>query len=222
MDKEIRVVIADDHPLFLEGVSKTLTDFGDFEVVAECANADDVLKAVCEHLPDIALLDIGMPGGGIEAARGIAAIYPVVRILMLTASENESDVMEALEVGACGYVLKGVGGAELADIINTVHEGGVYVSPSLAARMLVDIKNQKNFDRFDLFSDLTTREEQVLKLVSKGLSNKEVALALTLSEKTVKNYMTNILKKLRVRNRIEAAIKAHDNMRSIQAAEGAV
>ena len=211
MDKGIRVVIADDHPMFREGVAKTLSDFANCEVVAECANADDALEAVCNHLPDIALLDISMPGGGIEAARRIAATCPVVRILMLTASENESDVMEALEVGACGYVLKGVGGEELADIINTVHDGGVYVSPSLAARMLVDIKDHNGSERFDLFSDLTAREEQILKQVAQGLSNKEVALVLTLSEKTVKHYMTNVLQKLQVRNRVEAAIKARDH-----------
>lgn len=196
MDIRIRVVIADDHPLFREGVSKTLVDFANCEIVAECGNGDDALKAVCEHLPDIVLLDISMPGGGLEAARRIASACPVVRILMLTVSENESDVMAALEIGACGYVLKGIGGDELADIIKSVYEGGVYVSPALAARMLVDIKDHKRSELFDLFSDLTAREEQILKHVSQGLSNKEIARALTLSEKTVKHYMTNVLQKL--------------------------
>ena len=203
MDKRIRVVIADDHPMFREGVSKTLEAFANCEIVAECDNGDDALKSVREHLPDIALLDISMPGGGIEAARRISTACPVVRILMLTVSENEDDVMAALGVGACGYVLK--------DVIRTVHEGGVYVSPALAARMLVDIKDKKNSERMDLFSDLTAREEQILKQVAKGLSNKEVAQALTLSEKTVKHYMTNVLQKLQVRNRVEAAIKARDH-----------
>ena len=214
MDKLIRVVIADDHPMFRDGVVKTLSDFANCEVVAECGNADDALDAVCEHLPDIALLDVSMPGGGIDAARRIAVACPVVRILMLTASENESVVMEALEVGACGYVLKGVGGEELSTIIKTVHEGGIYVSPSLAARMLVDIKDHKTAGVDDLFSDLTAREEQILKHVSQGLSNKEVARLLTLSEKTVKHYMTNILQKLQVRNRVEAAIKAREHYTS--------
>ena len=119
--------------------------------------------------------------------------------------------MEALEVGARGYVLKGVGGEELSEIIKTVHEGGIYVSPSLAARMLVDIKDHKGPAGNDLFSDLTAREEQILKHVSHGLSNKEVARELSLSEKTVKHYMTNILQKLQVRNRVEAAIKAREH-----------
>jgi two-component system nitrate/nitrite response regulator NarL len=211
MDKRIRVVIADDHPMFREGVSRTLSDLADCEIVAECGNADEALEAVCEHLPDIVLLDISMPGSGIDAARRIAAACPVVRILMLTASENESDVMDALGVGACGYVLKGIGGDELADIIKSIHDGGVYVSPALASRMLVDIKEHKSSEPFDLFSDLTAREEQILKQVSRGLSNKEIASALTLSDKTVKNYMTNILQKLQVRNRVEATIKARNH-----------
>ena len=211
MDRQISVVIADDHPMFREGVVKTLSDIANCKVVAECGSADEALEAVCEHLPDIALLDVSMPGGGIEAARRIATACPVVRILMLTASENESVVMEALEVGARGYVLKGVGGEELSEIIKTVHEGGIYVSPSLAARMLVDIKDHKGPAGNDLFSDLTAREEQILKHVSHGLSNKEVARELSLSEKTVKHYMTNILQKLQVRNRVEAAIKAREH-----------
>jgi len=197
--------------MFREGVARTLSDLADCEIVAECSNADEALEAVCEHLPDIVLLDISMPGGGIEAARRIAAACPVVRILMLTVSESEGDVMDALDVGACGYILKGVGGNELADIVKTVHEGGVYVSPGLAARMLVEIKDHKSADPSDPFAELTAREEQILKQVSQGLSNKEVASALTLSEKTVKHYMTNILQKLQVRNRVEAAIKARDH-----------
>jgi two-component system nitrate/nitrite response regulator NarL len=190
MDELIRIVIADDHPMFREGVVKTLSDFANCEVVAECGSADEAFEAVCEHLPDIALLDVSMPGGGIEAARRIAVTCPVVRILMLTASESGSVVMEALEVGASGYVLKGVGGEELSTIIKAVHEGGVYVSPSLAARMLVDVKDHKKAPGADLFSDLTAREEEILKYVSQGLSNKEVADALNRSEKTVKHYMT--------------------------------
>lgn len=212
MDKLIKIVIADDHPMFREGVVNTLSDFAHCKVVAECANADDALEAVCEHLPDIALLDVSMPGGGIEAARRISAACPVVRILMLTASENENVVMEALAVGARGYVLKGVGGEELAEIIQNVNDGGIYVSPSLAARMLVDLQDvNRTREGIDLFSELTAREEQILKHVSQGLSNKEVANALTLSEKTVKHYMTNILQKLQVRNRVEAAIKAREH-----------
>ena len=211
MDTLIRIVIADDHPMFRQGVVETLSEFGSCEVIAECSNADDVFEAVCEQLPDIALLDISMPGGGIETARRIGIACPVVHIIMLTASEKQDDVIEALEVGARGYVLKGVGGEELLDIIKSVHEGGTYVPPSLAARMLVEKKNHRESGGFNLFADLTAREEQILKQVALGLSNKEAAQALSLSDKTVKHYMTNILQKLQVRNRVEAAIKARDH-----------
>ena len=211
MVERIRIVIADDHPLFRDGVVTTLSNEANCVVVSECGNAADALDAVREHLPDVALLDVSMPGGGINAARRISAACPVVRILMLTASENENVVMEALEAGAHGYVLKGIGGEELMDVIQTVHNGGIYISPGLAARMLVDIKNNRESRESDLFADLTAREEQILKQVSKGLSNKEAASALTLSEKTVKHYMTNILQKLQVRNRVEAALKAHEH-----------
>jgi DNA-binding NarL/FixJ family response regulator len=154
------------------------------------------------------LLDISMPGSDIAAARRIAAACLAVRIIMLTVSENEIDVMDALKVGACGYVLKGISGEELAEVIDTIHEGGVYVSPNLAARMLVYIKGARSSD---LFSDLTAREEQILKHVVKGHSNKEIDQALNLSEKTVKHYKTNVFQKLQVRNRVEAAIKARDH-----------
>lgn len=211
MTRSIRVVIADDHPLFRDGVARTLAEQGDCEIVAQCADADAAVAAVCEHLPDIAVLDISMPGSGIEAARRIAASCPVVKILMLTVSEEERDVMEALEAGASSYVLKGIGGGELCRIVRTVQEGGVYVSPELAARMLVDVNDRRRSGGVDPFSDLTAREEQILKQVAQGQSNKEIAATLELSEKTVKHYMTNILQKLQVRNRVEAALKARDH-----------
>ena len=211
MEKKIRIVVADDHPLFREGVARTLSEAGNCQIVAECGSADEVLVAACEHLPDVALLDISMPGGGFDAARRMQIACPDVRILFLTASEEGSDVLEALEVGASGYVLKGVGGEELSQIIKTVFGGGVYVSPGLAGRMLVDIKDNKNTSSANLFSGLTAREKEILKKVSQGMSNREAAVALTISEKTVKHYVSSVLNKLQVRNRVEAAIKAREH-----------
>ena len=215
MGERIRVVIADDHPLFREGLRGTLSDFADCEVVAECANADEALDAVCEHLPDIVLLDISMPGGGIEAARRIAAACPVVRIIMLTVSDNERDVKDALEVGASGYILKGIAGEDFATVVKSIHEGELYVPPGLAARMLIDNKNRKGPEQSDQFSLLSEREEQVLMQVAQGLNNREIAQTLALNENTVKRYMTNLMRKLQVRNRVEAAIKARDHYAAI-------
>jgi DNA-binding NarL/FixJ family response regulator len=210
MVERIRVIIADDHPLYREGVRGSLLALAGCEVVAECANADDAVKAVREHLPDIILLDISMPGGGIDAARRIAAIRPAVRIVMLTSSEKESDVMDALDVGARGYIVKGIGGEELATVIKSVQEGGLYVSPGLATQMLIDNKDNIKAEKPDLFSLLTEREEQILMQVAQGKNNKEIALSLALSENNVKRYLSNIMRKLGVRNRVEAALIASD------------
>ena len=204
------IVLVDDHPLFREGVARTLNSEIGLEVIGQGANADEAFQLTSDHLPDILLLDISMPGGGIEAARKISIAFPVVKIVMLTVSENDDDVIAALQAGARGYILKGVGGTELVGIIRTVNQGDSYVSPDLAARLLADVRRGDNIlnKAHDPLSDLTAREEQVLKHVSKGLSNKEIGSELGLQEKTVKHYMTNILQKLQVRNRVEAALMA--------------
>lgn len=213
LDK-INIVLVDDHPLFREGVAMTLSGASGLEVVGQGVSADDAVRLVKDILPDIVLLDISMPGGGIEAARQISASYPVVKIVMLTVSEHDDDVLSALQAGARGYILKGVGGEELISIVRAINRGESYVSPDLAARLLVEAQSAKLHDAPpDPIAGLTAREEQILKLVSRGLSNKEVGRDLDLQEKTVKHYMTNILQKLQVRNRVEAAIMARDRFR---------
>ncbi|WP_426414770.1 response regulator [Aestuariirhabdus sp. LZHN29] len=208
----IRLALADDHPLYREGVAKTISDQGDFDVVGQGTSAEEAVQLAQSLLPDLILLDISMPGSGIEAARQIAASCPVVKIVMLTVSENDDDVMAALKAGARGYVLKGIGGAELADVLRKVHRGDSYVSPSLAARLLSEMNLQSNSRQInDPLSELTAREEQILRLVAQGLSNKEVGAQLELQEKTVKHYMTNILQKLQVRNRVEATLIAREH-----------
>ena len=152
-----------------------------------------------------------MPGNGIEAAREIAQLSPSTSIMMLTASEDGESTMNALAAGARGYVVKGVGATELVSAARAIARGEAYVSPSLAASMLVSLGNPaKATGGTAAFDTLTAREEQILKLVSVGLSNKEVGRKLSLQEKTVKHYMTTILQKLQVRNRVEASVKARD------------
>jgi two-component system nitrate/nitrite response regulator NarL len=210
MENKIRVVIVDDHPLFREGVARTLNFAPDIEVVAEGQNSSDAIKMVQEHLPDIILLDISMPGGGIETARTIKKVCPTAKIGMLTVSEREDDVMQSLGAGADGYILKGVGGKELIDIINRMFNGEPYITSQLAARMITEAKtvpsNKPNGQ--NVFTDLTAREEQILANVSRGLSNKEIGRELNITEKTVKHYVTNVFQKLQVRNRVEAALLA--------------
>lgn len=211
MPENIRIVLVDDHPLFREGVATTLAEEADIEIVGQGESADDAVRLVNELLPDIILLDISMLGGGIVAARQITEVYPVVKIVMLTVSEHDDDVVSALQAGARGYILKGIGGDDLINIVRSVNEGASYVSPDLAARLLVEMKNGAGPNEPpDSLTGLTKREEQILKHVSHGLSNKEVGRELSLQEKTIKHYMTNILQKLQVRNRVEAAILARD------------
>lgn len=210
MPDPIRVVLIDDHPLLREGVAATLQADPGFEVVGQGGSAEDALKLAQEHSPDVVLLDVSMPGGGVNAARSISAACPRVKIVMLTVSEDEEDVLGALKAGASGYMLKGVSGPELLRIVRTVHGGEPYVTPSLAAGLLGELKGRPDpsVAEADPLSELTERERQILQYVTEGKSNKEVGEALFLSEKTIKHYMTSILHKLRVRNRVEAALVA--------------
>lgn len=209
MTEALNVVIVDDHPLFREGVAHTLRSQPGIEVVGEGASAAEAVKLVADCLPDIVLLDVSMPGGGIAAAREIAARFPVVKVVMLTVSEEEEDVTAAMRAGARAYVLKGVPARELVAILRAVAAGEVYVTPSLAASLLADLTGAPaERTAASPLSDLTERERQILELVAGGESNKEIAVALCRSEKTVKYHMTNILQKLQVRNRVEAALLA--------------
>lgn len=212
MDNRIRIVIADDHPLFRGGVVRTLEERPDIEVVGECGSADEAVALVDRLLPDLVLLDISMPGSGLAAASQIGRNFPAVKIVMLTVSEEDDDVLAALKAGARGYVLKGISANELVDLLRSVARGGSYVSPSLAARLLAAMQNPDTDARRakDPISDLSKREEQILRLVAQGRSNKEIGRELDLQEKTVKHYMTNILQKLQVRNRVEAALLARE------------
>lgn len=212
MGDKVTLVVADDHPLYREGVVRTLTEQTDLAVLGEGASADEAVSLVAAHMPDLALLDISMPGGGLSAARRIAEAFPTVRIVMLTVSEQDEDVHQALKAGAAGYVLKGVGGAELVRVVRDVAGGTSYVSPALAARLLKEgCEPRSQASRpSDRLAALTDREREILEQVADGMSNKEVARLLDLQEKTVKHYMTSILKKLGARNRVEAAILARE------------
>ncbi|HEY3058047.1 MAG TPA: response regulator transcription factor [Chloroflexota bacterium] len=206
MAEPLRVVVADDHPLFREGVITSLRTAPDIAVVGQAADADAAVRVVREHLPDLALLDVTMPGGGLEAARKIATACPATRIVMLTVSEDEDDLLAAMKAGASGYVLKGVSSQELLAIVRAVSSGEVYVAPSLAFALLREMSKPPPADPL---AELSARERQVLELVATGLSNQEIGSKLGLAEKTVKHYMTNILTKLQVRSRVEAALLAH-------------
>ena len=201
----IDVIVADDHPLFRDGVISSLNAAGDLMVVGQASDAAGAIRLAREHIPDIALLDVTMPGSGLYAAQEIANDCPATRVIMLTVAEDEDKLFAALKAGASGYVLKGVSARELIAAIRAVHAGEVYVAPPLAGRVLVEMMNPRPVSPF---ADLTLREREVLECVATGLSNQEIGTRLNLAEKTVKHYMTNILGKLHVRSRVEAALLA--------------
>lgn len=208
----IRVVVADDHPLYREGVARALADDPVIEVAGQGEDADSAVALALSLKPDLVLLDLSMPGGGgIEALRRIRGQDAPPKIAILTVSEEDDDVMRALKAGASGYLLKGIGSRELVAIVKDLARGQTYVSPTLAGRILNAMREGAARKAPNPIDDLSKREEDILKLVAEGKSNKEVGLALDLQEKTVKHYMTSILQKLHARNRVEAAVIARDH-----------
>jgi two-component system nitrate/nitrite response regulator NarL len=204
MSKLLRVVVIDDHPLFRRGVVDLLTAAEGIEVVGQGGTGADALKVAQELLPDVMLLDVALPGGGLEAAARVSGACPNVQTVMLTASENEEHVAAALEAGARGYILKGSSGRELIEALRAIAEGQSYVPPNLGARLLI-----KKGQRTEVVAagKLTSREEEILALVAQGMSNKEIARGMNCNERSVKHHMTSIMQKLDVRNRVQAALK---------------
>jgi two-component system, NarL family, nitrate/nitrite response regulator NarL len=203
MSERIRVAVVDDHPLFRAGVVMALEDGGDLEVVAQGGTAQDAIRIAQSKVADIMLLDVGIPGCGIAAAEEIGRTCAGMKTVMLTASESAADVTTALQNGVRGYVLKGCGGSELLAVIRAISNDETYITPSLATRLLVQPKGPSADE-----PTLTMRESQVLQLLTQGKMNKEIAQTLELTEKTVKHYMTILMQKLQVRNRVEAVLVA--------------
>lgn len=207
MSSEIEVLIVDDHPLFRQGVVNSLQLMPEFKVVGETSSGEQALELTLALMPDVVLLDVSMPGwNGIVTAEKIAMACPATAIIMLTASEDKDKLLAALKAGARGYVLKGVSANELADVIRSAYAGEVYVSASIAAEMLVSLTKGKAPDPLQ---ELTDREREILLLIGTGLTNRAIGEKISLSEKTIKHYVTNILQKLQVRNRLEAALLAN-------------
>ena len=215
MSDVIRIVLADDHPIYRDGLARSLSDDAGIEVVGEASDGVEACEVVLRERPDVVLLDISMPrGGGIAALSRIMQMEAPPRVAMLTASEADDDLMQAIKLGAMGYILKGVGASELVDLVHELHAGRSYVSPGLAGRLLVAMRRRDAKAEVNPLDDLSKREEDILKLVAQGKSNREVGEALELQEKTVKHYMTSILQKLQVRNRVEAAMLARQHLKA--------
>ena len=207
---KIRIAVVDDHPMMRRGLTETLSEEADIELVGAGGSAQDAVRLARTERPNLMLLDITLPGGGIEAAKEIAKSCPDVKVVMLTVRDDRATVNAALRAGARGYIVKGVEGPELIQTLRTINSGQSYVTPALAAQLLAEhvesgpgsTVNAKPSAR------LTEREQQIVALLADGLSNLEIAERLELTESTVKHYMTRILQKLGLRNRTEAAILA--------------
>ncbi len=212
----IRVVVADDHALFRRGLEMVLETEDDIAVVAEANNGKEALDLAVEHVPDLVLMDVRMPAagginGGIEATQAIKDAVPNTKILMLTISDEEEDLYDAIKAGASGYLLKEISIEEVADAIRHVHAGQSLISPSMASKLLTEFASmaKKDEEKQQMPAPrLTDREMEVLTLVAQGLNNRDIAKELFISENTVKNHVRNILEKLHLHSRMEAVVYA--------------
>jgi len=208
----IRVVIVDDHALFRRGLDRVLADEPDIEVVGEAGDGIEAVARVRELTPDIVIMDVRMPRAtGIEAARTIGVEVPETKVIMLTVSDDAADLYEAVRAGVNGYLLKEVAIGEVPDAVRAVAAGHSLVSPSMASKLFSEfsaLAEGAEDRRQSLAPRLTERELEVLKLVAKGLSNREIGAELFIAENTVKNHVRNILEKLHLHSRMEAVIYA--------------
>jgi len=209
----IRVLIVDDHALIRRSLELALTAEADIEVVGEASDGEEAAELAGRLLPDVVLMDVRMPRrSGIEATRNIKESVPSTRIIMLTVSDEEEDLFEAIKAGATGYLLKDVQIDEVPDAVRGVHEGQSLINPAMAAKLISEFASmsRKEAERPPQLPvpRLTDREMEVLRLVAKGMNNREIAKQLFISENTVKNHVRNILEKLQLHSRMEAVVYA--------------
>ena len=208
----IRVLVVDDHALFRRGLQMVLEQEEDIEVVGEAGDGAEAVEKVTDTIPDIVLMDVRMPKrGGIDACTAIKDAVPSAKIIMLTISDEEADLYDAIKAGASGYLLKEISIEEVATAIRAVNEGQSLISPSMASKLLTEFASmiKRGDERQQLPTPrLTDREMEVLKLVAKGMNNRDIAKQLFISENTVKNHIRNILEKLQLHSRMEAVVYA--------------
>ncbi len=208
----IRVLVVDDHALFRRGLEIVLAAEEDIQVVGEAGDGAEAVEKAADLLPDIVLMDVRMPKrGGIEACTSIKVVAPSAKIIMLTISDEEADLYDAIKAGATGYLLKEISTDEVSAAIRAVADGQSQISPSMAAKLLTEFKSMiQRTDESKLVPapKLTDRELEVLKLVATGMNNRDIAKELFISENTVKNHVRNILEKLQLHSRMEAVVYA--------------
>ena len=210
----IRAMIVDDHALFRRGLEMVLEEEQDIELVGQASDGAEAVEKAAESVPDVVLMDIRMPrSSGIEACRAMKEAAPSAKIVILTISDEEEDLFEAIRAGASGYLLKDIPLDEVADAVRAVHGGQSLINPSMAGKLLTEFATLARRDDGERAQELpaprlTEREMQVLKLVARGMNNRDIAKELFISENTVKNHVRNILEKLQIHSRMEAVMVA--------------
>jgi DNA-binding NarL/FixJ family response regulator len=211
----IRVLVVDDHALFRRGLEMVLQGEAGLELVGQASDGAEAVQIASEVVPDVVMMDIRMPKiTGIEAARQMKEVAPSAKIIMLTISDEEADLFEAIRAGASGYLLKDIPLDELADSVRAVHGGQSLINPSMAGKLLTEFATLARRDAEDEPAKhapapkLTDREMEVLRLVARGMNNRDIAKELFISENTVKNHVRNILEKLQLHSRMEAVVYA--------------
>jgi DNA-binding NarL/FixJ family response regulator len=210
----IRTLIVDDHALFRRGLEMVLDAESDIELVGEASDGEEAVRKAGEALPDVILMDIRMPrSSGIEACRALKELVPSAKIVMLTISDEEEDLFEAIRAGASGYLLKDIPLDEVADTVRAVNGGQSLINPSMAGKLLTEFAALARREAEERPQQvpaprLTDREIQVLRLVARGMNNRDIAKELFISENTVKNHVRNILEKLQIHSRMEAVMVA--------------
>jgi DNA-binding NarL/FixJ family response regulator len=207
---ELRVLVVDDHDLFRTGLRNLLEEQG-VNVVGEAPNGQIAIRQASELAPDVVIMDLNMPGlGGVETTRQLAGIVPLTRVVVLTISADDEDVMAAVMAGACGYLLKDSSIQDLITGIRAAASGESLISPQIAAKVLQRLRSQSTSEdaAATIRAELSDREIEVLKLIANGKDNAQIARELFISPKTVKNHISNILMKLQIDNRIQAAVYA--------------
>jgi DNA-binding NarL/FixJ family response regulator len=210
----IRAMIVDDHALFRRGLEMVLDSEPDIELVGQASDGAEAVEKAAESLPDVVLMDIRMPrSSGIEACRAMKEAAPSAKIVILTISDEEEDLFEAIRAGASGYLLKDIPLDEVAGAVRAVYGGQSLINPSMAGKLLTEFATLARRDDDERAQEvpaprLTEREMQVLKLVARGMNNRDIAKELFISENTVKNHVRNILEKLQIHSRMEAVMVA--------------
>lgn len=204
-----RLLIVDDHEVVRIGLKSVLNNYPDYEIIGEASNAKEAIQQVSNNPPDIILMDIRLPGtSGIDACEEIMANYPKIKVIMLTSYAEDEMLFSSIKAGACGYVLKQINPDDLMKSIDAVARGEASLDPAVTQRIFQEVRKAVKDEEASAFSALSLQEKMVLKLVSEGKTNREIAQKLYLGEGTVRNYVSSILSKLCVSNRAEAAAYA--------------